>query len=193
MLANLKKFGIKGKMRDWIANCYADVTVKATAEGESVTFSSDTGVKQGDNLSPALFLFVIQAFIELLEDKKVTGEDWPEKTASRTRPDGVPSNRHTKPTMSGEEAKTNKERGKKNTLHRALPPTSGLKSASQRTLVPTPPFSLIGPFPSHPTRHIAPHDPLPLAAAVPARSKRSPSSLLPPPSYRFRSFFDHSQ
>ena len=30
MLAILKKFGIKGKMWDWIANCYTDVTVKAT-------------------------------------------------------------------------------------------------------------------------------------------------------------------
>ena len=99
MLAILQKFGIKGKMWEWIANCYTDVTVKATVEGESITFSSDTGVKQGDNLSPVLFLFVIQAFIELLENKKVTGEDWPEKTTFRTRPDGVLSNRHPKPAM----------------------------------------------------------------------------------------------
>ena len=37
ILAILKKFGIKGKMWDWIANCYTDVTVKATAEGESIS------------------------------------------------------------------------------------------------------------------------------------------------------------
>ena len=31
MLAILKKFGIKGKMWDWVANCSTDVTAKATA------------------------------------------------------------------------------------------------------------------------------------------------------------------
>ena len=99
MLANQKKLASKLKVLDRIANCYTDVTVKATVEAESITFSADTGVKQGDNLSPVLFLFVIQAFIELLENKKVAGEDWPEKTIFRTRPDGVLSNRHTKPAM----------------------------------------------------------------------------------------------
>ena len=39
-------------MWDWIANCYTDVTVKATVKGESTNFSSDTAVKRGDNLSP---------------------------------------------------------------------------------------------------------------------------------------------
>ena len=80
MLAILKKFGIKSKTWDWIANCYTDITVKATIEGESITFPSDIGVKQGNNLPSVLSLFVIQAFIELLEKKKVTGEGmWTEQ------------------------------------------------------------------------------------------------------------------
>jgi len=54
-------------------------------EDASATFESETGVKQGDNLSPLLFLFMMQVFIELLPKEK----NWPGGLTFRTRHDGI--------------------------------------------------------------------------------------------------------
>ena len=89
MIKVLKKFGVPSKMLSWIERIYDKVEVKVEIEGASDTFASCTGVKQGDNLSPTLFLFMMQAFMELVRNKNATGQDWPKRLTFRTRKDGI--------------------------------------------------------------------------------------------------------
>ena len=53
------------------------------------SFASCTGVKRGNNLSRTLFLFTMQAFMELIRNDEVTGEAWLDRLTFRTRRDGV--------------------------------------------------------------------------------------------------------
>ena len=93
MIKVLGKFGVPERMLNWIERIYEKVVVKVEIENESDTFASCTGVKQGDNLSPTLFLFMMQAFMELLRNEAATGQKWPERLPFRTRKDGVLSGR----------------------------------------------------------------------------------------------------
>ena len=46
---------------------YTDLTVRITIDDETAEISQTVGVRQGDNLSPVLFLFYMSAFAESLE------------------------------------------------------------------------------------------------------------------------------
>ena len=46
---------------------YTDLTVRITLDGKSAEIPQTVGVRQGDNLSPVLFLFYMSAFAESLE------------------------------------------------------------------------------------------------------------------------------
>jgi hypothetical protein len=48
---------------------YTDIKIKLGIEKAEAIFNSTSGVKQGDNLAPALFLFAIQATIETMHRK----------------------------------------------------------------------------------------------------------------------------
>ena len=93
VLKVLAKYGVPGKMLNWIKRIYEKVIVKVKIEDASDEFASCTGVKQGDNLSPTLFLFMMQAFMELLRNDEATGQKWPERMSFRTRKDGVMTGR----------------------------------------------------------------------------------------------------
>jgi hypothetical protein len=52
-----------------IGKLYTDVVISFDLEGETVSFSSTSGVKQGDVLAPTLFLYVMQAVLDSLDRK----------------------------------------------------------------------------------------------------------------------------
>ena len=61
----LKKYGIPEKIITTIKKMYTNINIKISVEDAEFIFNSISGVKQGDNLAPAvLFLFVVQAAIE---------------------------------------------------------------------------------------------------------------------------------
>ena len=65
----LEKFGIPDRVILVIKNLYKNFKIKLTA-GKCVNFVDySTGVKQGDNLGPILFIIVMQFLAELLEEK----------------------------------------------------------------------------------------------------------------------------
>jgi hypothetical protein len=70
----LVKFGLPAKMIATIKKMYTDVTITTKIGKVTEEFKSTSGVKQGDNLAPILFLFVIQAAVETME------KNWPVDT-----------------------------------------------------------------------------------------------------------------
>ena len=63
----LKKYGIpKERTIMVIKKMYTQIKIKLGIEKAEALFFSTSGVKQGDNLAPALFLFVIQATIKTM-------------------------------------------------------------------------------------------------------------------------------
>ncbi len=48
---------------------YTDIKIKLGIEKAEALFYSASGVKQGDNLAPTLFLFAIQATIKTIHHK----------------------------------------------------------------------------------------------------------------------------
>ena len=69
----LAKYGIPENMIWTIKKMYTDIRVTLQVSKEKEEFMSTSGVKQGDNLAPLLFLFVIQAAVEMMQ------ESWPTK------------------------------------------------------------------------------------------------------------------
>ena len=67
MLQILRKFGIPVAMIAVIAKLYNDIKIQFTIGSSQATFQSTSGVKQGNNLAPILFLIVVQAAIQQLE------------------------------------------------------------------------------------------------------------------------------
>jgi hypothetical protein len=67
----LVKYGIPDTLISMIVKLYMNITINMNVGKTNVSFESTSGVKQGDNLAPVLFLFVIQAVIDMME------EDWP--------------------------------------------------------------------------------------------------------------------
>ena len=65
----LSKFGIPESLITVIKKLYTDNKVTTRAGKEKVTFDYTSGVKQGDPLAPALFLFVIQATCVYMDKK----------------------------------------------------------------------------------------------------------------------------
>ena len=67
LLKILERFGIPPKMINVIKRLYTDLKVILKIGKESAEMSQTIGVRQGDNMSPVLFLFVMAAFAETLE------------------------------------------------------------------------------------------------------------------------------
>jgi len=69
--AILAKYGIPPATVATIKKMYTNIIVSVRVGKEKEEFTSRSGVKQGDNLAPILFLFVIQAAVESMQ------QDWP--------------------------------------------------------------------------------------------------------------------
>ena len=57
-----------------IQKLYTNIEIICNVNGVIIGFKSLSGVKQGDNLAPILFLFAIQAALEHMS------KDWPVKS-----------------------------------------------------------------------------------------------------------------
>ena len=69
LFKHLEKFGIPDRVIMVFKNLYKQFKIMLTV-GKCVTFVDySTGVKQGDNLAPILFIIVMQFLTELLEEK----------------------------------------------------------------------------------------------------------------------------
>ena len=87
----LAKFGVPKHMIRMIKRLYDNSTLQLQFDGAKVgPITSTTGVKQGDNLAPVLFLYVFQAAFETIE--------WPDECTplqfNTTNSDGVLINRN---------------------------------------------------------------------------------------------------
>ena len=87
MLDLLGKYGVPAHLVRLISLLHTDVRVKLAVGETEVVFESTVGVKQGDNMAPVLFLFVMQAAMETLES--VYGEHGVEPLRFCTAPDSV--------------------------------------------------------------------------------------------------------
>jgi len=67
LLAILGKFGVPDHLVCLIGALHTDVRVKLQVGSVAAFIDSTVGVKQGDNMAPILFLFVIQAAMETLQ------------------------------------------------------------------------------------------------------------------------------
>ena len=63
----LKKLGAPPKFRNAIERLYTDLTVQLKIGKEKATIAQTVGVRQGDNLSPVIFLMIMTAFSEILD------------------------------------------------------------------------------------------------------------------------------
>ena len=69
LFKHLEKFGIPDRVIMVFKNLYKKSKIMLTVR-KCVTFVDySTGVKQGDNLAPILFIIVMQFLTELLEEK----------------------------------------------------------------------------------------------------------------------------
>jgi hypothetical protein len=67
----LSKFGVPDHLINLIKSLHTGFEVKLKVGKVDVQFPSSTGVKQGDNMAPILFLFYMQACLETLELPKI--------------------------------------------------------------------------------------------------------------------------
>lgn len=84
----LRKYGVPKKIVDIIKALYTSSYLVLEFDEDDITIQSESGVKQGDNLSPTLFNIVLQAAMESVE--------WPDACAPitfMTAPDGVTCSR----------------------------------------------------------------------------------------------------
>ena len=65
----LLKYGVPANLVSVIMKMYTNVSIKFDIEDVKKTISSTSGVKQGDNLAPVLFLYVVQAVIDTWEQR----------------------------------------------------------------------------------------------------------------------------
>jgi hypothetical protein len=63
----LENFGIPPQMIKVLQNLYTNVTYHMNEAGKKSAFESTCGVKQGDNLGPILFIFMIRAVSTMLD------------------------------------------------------------------------------------------------------------------------------
>ena len=93
----LAKYGIPENMIQTIKKMYTDIHVTLQVSKEKEEFMSTSGVKQGDNLAPLLFLFVIQAAIEMMQeswptklpDLQYSPNEWDPKTGTLKQPSSL--------------------------------------------------------------------------------------------------------
>ncbi|KAL3530645.1 hypothetical protein ACH5RR_009967 [Cinchona calisaya] len=76
--AIMSKMGFCGKWINWIFGCIFTVSFGFYLNGENIGFVRPTrGIRQGDPLSPYLFIIISEAFSNLInkacEDKRVSG------------------------------------------------------------------------------------------------------------------------
>ena len=69
----LEKYGIPECLTATIKKMYDHILITARVGEAKTQFESTSGVKQGDNLAPVLFLFVVQAVMDTME------KNWPVK------------------------------------------------------------------------------------------------------------------
>jgi hypothetical protein len=63
----LAKYGIPATLIRVIEKMYTDSVIELKVNGIKITFNSLSGVRQGDNLTPVLFLFAIQAALNQMD------------------------------------------------------------------------------------------------------------------------------
>ena len=73
LYATLDKFGVPKNLTNTIWKMYNGCTVHLQVGKEEREIKYGTGVQQGDNMAPVLFLFIMQAAYETLQ-KKLTCE-----------------------------------------------------------------------------------------------------------------------
>jgi hypothetical protein len=74
LFALLKKFGAPTSLIEPIRKLHRDFKLKFKLGTKEVLIDYSTGVKQGDNIAPALFLFLMQGMAECLETKHMRDE-----------------------------------------------------------------------------------------------------------------------
>jgi hypothetical protein len=74
-MENPAKYGIPEKVIATIKKMYTNINIKLSIEDAELIFNSISRVKQGDNLAPVLFLFVVQAAVETMHKKMVLQQD----------------------------------------------------------------------------------------------------------------------
>ena len=65
----LRKYGAPPKICNSIERLYSDLHVTLKIGKETTDIDQTVGVRQGDNLSPVIFLFIMSAFLEILDKK----------------------------------------------------------------------------------------------------------------------------
>ena len=65
----LEKYGAPPQFTNIIKKLYSDLKVTINIEGKAISIPQTGGVRQGDNLSPVLFLFIMSAVAETLEEE----------------------------------------------------------------------------------------------------------------------------
>jgi hypothetical protein len=74
LFALLEKFGAPKKLIDPIVKLHKNFKLKFKLGKKEVLINYTTGVKQGDNIAPSLFLFLMQGMAEYLKNKhKIEG------------------------------------------------------------------------------------------------------------------------
>ena len=73
LYATLDKFGVPKDLMNTIRKMYSGCTIHLQVRKEEREIKYGTGVQQGDNMAPVLFLFIMQAAYETLQ-KKLTCE-----------------------------------------------------------------------------------------------------------------------
>jgi hypothetical protein len=86
----LRKYGAPDKLVRAVKTLYTNESVNIQVGKEKFQILHTIGIQQGDNMAPVLFVFLIKAFAETLEQRngKASGESTPCSTGtlSKSRP-----------------------------------------------------------------------------------------------------------
>ncbi len=67
MLKILERYGAPPKFQNSIERLYTDLKVTVKIGKEKAEIDQEVGVRQGDNVSSVIFLFLMSAFVETIE------------------------------------------------------------------------------------------------------------------------------
>ena len=79
MIKVLERYGAPPKFRESIRRLYTDLKVIVKIGKEKAEIDQQVGVRQGDNVSSVIFLFLMSAFAETLE------KEWASSNISQTK------------------------------------------------------------------------------------------------------------